>query len=140
MKGDVDHYVYLIARRDGERLVAPVKVGLTKDLGSRLASIQTACPFPVALVHSLRVPTRWMAREIENCFHSTQKHNRSHGEWFSMSPLDALSILLMQFHWHLDLNGVSEDIRDQVIEMVGAGDAGMAIVKALRAADESHPQ
>ena len=140
MSDEQDCFVYIIAKRDGDRIVAPVKVGISANVGIRMTQFQTACPFPIVLVHTLRVPTRWMAREIESCFHYTQRDHKAHGEWFDLSPSDALATLLTQFRLHLEMNEVSETIREPVIELCGAGETGMSVLRRLREQDAEEGQ
>jgi hypothetical protein len=133
MSDGQEHYVYLIARRDGVRLTAPVKVGITNNLGSRLSVIQTSCPFPISLVHSLRFPQRDMARHVESGFHQAQRPSRAYGEWFDMEPLNALSILCLMVRMVLHANGIASDDEDRAAEIFNAGQSAQAVLEALRA-------
>lgn len=128
-----EHYVYLIARRDGDRLIAPVKVGITNNLGSRLSVIQTSCPFPISLVHSFSFPQRDMARYLERGFHQVQKPSRAYGEWFDMEPLKALSILCLMVRIALHANGVASEDEDRAVEIFNAGLSAQAVLDELRA-------
>ncbi len=92
--------VYVFAQVDYSmdpegRWVSPVKVGITggDDMGPRLATIQTSCPFPIAIVASLQFPDRGAALEAERAFHTTHSKARTRGEWFAINPLDAASAL-----------------------------------------------
>lgn len=135
MSDDKDCYVYIIAKRDGDRITSPVKVGITGNVGARMAQFQTACPFPIVLVHTLHVPARWMARQLEGCFHETQRQHRAHGEWFEMPPLKALQILLLHFRWGLQMSKMPRGMRRKVLEISGAGRAGEAVIERLQRQD-----
>lgn len=132
---DQEYFVYVIATKRGGRFSSPVKVGITKNLRSRLATIQTSCPNDIDIVHALTVPNKAIAEEMERCFHETQRDTRMRGEWFMLTPYEALGILCLQFMWHLDLNGVDKEIIPQIIELSGAGEEATAIINALRAQD-----
>jgi hypothetical protein len=106
---DNDIYsVYVIGRAASEEvakspvmkphtLTGPVKVGITGNLNSRLSTIQTACPFRIALAWTFDCPTKGIAQDIERCFHQTQKANRQHGEWFSFEPIQAVHLLCIAY-------------------------------------------
>ncbi len=84
------HYVYVIAHNDGSQLRGPVKVGITSSLGSRLAGIQTGNPQPLAIAHVFAFADRDQAAKVERQFHEDHFESRLSGEWFSMTPFDAL--------------------------------------------------
>lgn len=133
MSTEPEHYVYLIARREGDRLIAPVKVGITNNLGSRLSAIQTSCPFPISLVHSLNFQRRSMARHVEKGFHQVQSSSRAYGEWFDMEPLKALSILCLMVRVVLHANGVASEDEKEIVEIFNAGQSAQAVLDELRA-------
>jgi hypothetical protein len=82
-------YVYIIAKRVHGGVSRPVKVGITGDPDKRLATIKTACPYPIEIVCVFGSPLRGYAAALELAFHSIHKDKRLHGEWFDMSPLMA---------------------------------------------------
>lgn len=130
-------YVYVIAKIEDRKFVAPVKVGITDNPRSRLKTISTSSPFPVGLVHTLHVPLRGMAREMEGAFHHTQAEHRLNGEWFDLTPKMALLILILQFDWHLQLNGVDEELAALAREKSGAGSKADAALDLLSAQEAS---
>ena len=75
----IPHFVYVIGRPGG-----PAKVGLCRDLGRRVRSLQTACPFQVDLFWSALVRSREIAREIELL--AFARFPRTNGEWVSADP------------------------------------------------------
>jgi len=71
--------LYVIGREDG-----PVKIGISSDVGSRLTTIQTSCPFKVSLFHEETVASRQDALRHEREIHEVYAERRLHGEWFDM--------------------------------------------------------
>lgn len=68
---DRTSWVYFI--RGGEL----IKVGTSKDVEARLASLRTGSPLPLELVYVMRG-----SRDLEQCLHGRFESLRSHGEWF----------------------------------------------------------
>src|SRR5476651_2183087 len=100
-----DHYLYVIAKKcDDAGLIGPVKVGISNNPRKRLATIQTACPFPVGLVYVFSLPNREISRDMERMFHETRRDKCLYGEWFDYSPREAVSILCVAFHVALQCN------------------------------------
>ena len=74
-------FVYLIGCKDG---CGPTKIGVTGDLGKRLATVQTNCPFEAVLHASVFFPLRYLAVSIEQLCHQMLASRRLHGEWFDI--------------------------------------------------------
>lgn len=87
------HHVYVIAARRPEGLVAPVKVGVTRSLGARLSTLQTGCWERLEVAYSFALCSRELAYFIEGALHARLADYRLQGEWFSVSPLEALEEL-----------------------------------------------
>lgn len=87
------HFVYIIALRKAGVLTGPVKVGVTKALGSRLSSLQTGCWERLEVAYRFSIKSRDLAYEIESIIHSDLSDFRIQGEWFSLDPLCALEAL-----------------------------------------------
>jgi hypothetical protein len=85
-----EYYVYIIAHSDPKGPEGPVKVGITKSLAARLASIQTGNWRRVEIVHAFRLQNRDVAVRAERGFHEGFAENRMAGEWFGIEPFDAL--------------------------------------------------
>lgn len=62
-------FVYVISYCGSDRDDMPVKVGITKTLGSRLASIQTGSFRKLQVAHHFWLPTRDLAVKAERQFH-----------------------------------------------------------------------
>jgi hypothetical protein len=111
-------FVYIIATiRDG-LAVAPVKVGISKSVASRLATISTSSPTPVGLYLTFPLPRRDMAEAVERAFHSVMRKKRLNGEWFDMAPAQAKAVMMLNVgHFlscaiGLDGDEISETLRE----------------------------
>lgn len=99
------HHVYVLARVFADGRGPPVKVGITKELQSRLATIRTSCPFPIEIAHVLTLPERRWAQHIEWCFHGMAAKKRAHGEWFDVPPPAAERMIALIFEASLAHEG-----------------------------------
>lgn len=78
-----DAYLYVI-KADGQSLY---KVGVTKDLEARVASLQTGCPFKLKVVTlSEKHPNGVYAAGLEREMHKLLSACRTVGEWFCCEP------------------------------------------------------
>jgi predicted GIY-YIG superfamily endonuclease len=97
-------YVYIIAKKDGDKLVSPVKVGIADDPEKRLKQLRTSCPFPLALVCCFACDTRDEALIMERKYRSYKLVKRLHGEWFDMEPRHAAWMMICNFSDQLARN------------------------------------
>lgn len=111
-------FVYIIATiRDGEP-AAPVKVGISKSVGSRLATISTSSPVPVGLYLTFPLPQRDMAEAVERAFHTVMRKKRLNGEWFDLEPKQAKAAMMLNVGHFLSLavglepDEITETLRD----------------------------
>ena len=75
------------------RGTAMVKVGYSRDVQRRMATLQTGCPLTLDLEFSVQTERykEWEAG-IHRCLKGTGQHVR--GEWFTLpAPLDCLAVL-----------------------------------------------
>lgn len=89
----MSHYVYIIGHCSKGGLESPVKVGITKSLGSRLATLQTGNSQKIEIAFHFAMATREQALFVEAEFHREMTDFRLQGEWFSIDPLYALETL-----------------------------------------------
>jgi hypothetical protein len=90
-----EHYIYVIAvAKPGEPL-GPVKIGITGNVPARISNLQTACPYPLKVVHIFTAPDLECARDVEKAFHDVQAEHRSYGEWFNLSPIVAMQLMCL---------------------------------------------
>lgn len=107
-----DTFVYIIAFGRAPALIAPVKVGVSNDPESRLASLQTASPYDLSLVAKFLLPSREIAIQMEQCFHHMARAHRLRGEWFDMPPHSAVASFRVYLRWAIDLK-TSFSVEDQ---------------------------
>ncbi len=73
------HTIYVVF--DASKMT---KVGMTSDMGSRMASYRTTNP-SCELAATITMPSREAAREIEHLAHRILHKGRRRGEWFDYS-------------------------------------------------------
>ena len=88
-------FVYIIATLKGCEAIAPVKVGITKSVISRVSAISTSSPNPVGLYLAFPLPDRSMAEAVERAFHHVMRKHRRNGEWFDLSPRQARAAMML---------------------------------------------
>ena len=76
-------YVYFVR----ESFIGLVKVGSTKNLGARLASLQTGCPQDLQLLAYIYSDAY---RSIEKLLHSKFSDKNHRAEWFSLTNDDVI--------------------------------------------------
>lgn len=77
-------WVYLI----GSQQARPVKIGVARDVGSRLAELQTGSPLPLYLI--------WKTRgggALERDLHERFSPYRIHGEWFDFGDENPAAVV-----------------------------------------------
>lgn len=104
-----DSFVYAICKDDCGVLTAPVKVGITTNIKSRLKTLGTYCPFKIGICSAVKTPSHAIARELEDDFHQTFQHVHAHGEWFDMEPDEAAKQLDGLWRQYLFCKGYKED-------------------------------
>lgn len=75
----MSHFVYFIS--DGEY----IKIGISSDIQSRLASLQTANARDLILCHSILLNGRDEAQYFEGVLHQEFAEYRAMGEWFKIT-------------------------------------------------------
>lgn len=86
-------YVYVISTvRDGEH-VAPIKIGQTKSIKSRLRSLQTGSPYELEVTFAFPLRGYDMADVIKETCHTVARVHRLKGEWFDIHPNKGLQLV-----------------------------------------------
>jgi hypothetical protein len=106
---DQDHFVYVIATKRDGTLCAPIKVGISGNPKKRIAAIRTSCPNKIEFAFTFCLPGREMALDLEGVFHRTFASSGLNGEWFDVSPYEAVFVL-------------ASAIRDNLTWCFGQGD------------------
>ena len=86
-KGIHSLFLYCICNSQGQ-----TKFGFSKDPHARVRALQTGSADDLILLETLSVPQD-RVREYEGLLHSEFAHLRCRGEWFNISPEDAVSYL-----------------------------------------------
>lgn len=122
-------FVYIIAHVANDRLVGPVKVGLTSNPSARLGTLRTACPNKIDIVCVFQFPTREIARAVEAAFHEVMDPHRKEGEWFDMGPARATEAMCRNVRAHLSYGvGLEQDEIDEAYFLVGAWHAEQKVI------------
>lgn len=65
------------------------KVGITKNIGKRISTLQTGCPVQIAEFLYHKALSRESALSVERAMHEAMREHRSSGEWFRFDVGDA---------------------------------------------------
>jgi hypothetical protein len=104
-------YVYIMCRQIKGEMVSPVKVGITCDLLSRRAQMQTNSPAKIVVYAAFLMSGTRSARAVERMVHDELRDSRCSGisrEWFETRPRVALLALTsaVQIHRRGDDTGI----------------------------------
>lgn len=80
-------FIYVIGNQTNRQ-----KIGFSQDVHKRLSSIQTGNPEKLYLHHYVSVPKN-RVRLLEKKIHTEMSYKRISGEWFNMSPSEAIAFL-----------------------------------------------
>ena len=84
-------FVYVMGCADAEC----IKIGIAKDVGRRLALLQSGNPLEIKAVYSRGFDDK-RASQVERSAHRHFKSKRIRGEWFRVSPNDAEAFIARQ--------------------------------------------
>lgn len=90
-------YLYLVYQNRSDGVGAPVKIGITSNLRTRLAGIQTGSPVPLRFYEVWDIDGL-VPRDVERLTHSMRKDKRLTGEWFNVSPEEARQFIELVFN------------------------------------------
>lgn len=94
-------YVYIIAKDLEPEFAPPIKVGISQNPYGRSLDIRTSCPFDVAVFATFKAPDFRTALDWERSFHNALEEWRLRGEWFSLTPGEALAKILWALYHKL---------------------------------------
>src|SRR4051812_49000977 len=86
------YFVYLVGYEHATFGHA-LKVGISRNVGSRMAQLQTGNPDELRLFFSLSFETREIALQIERLFHESGLSGPIRGEWIGCKPSEAIFYL-----------------------------------------------
>lgn len=95
------------------------KIGFSNCADVRLRELQIGCPYRLSISAAVAVAAK--GRTVERATHKLLDEHRRHGEWFDVSPLEAVEAILkacqMNFvlHWPLaDLYRLERQAQSQI--------------------------
>ena len=80
-------YLYVIGNDTNRQ-----KIGLSKDVNKRLKSLQTGNPEKLKIHYTIECPSD-KTRKLESKIHAELAYKRLSGEWFDMTPQEAMNYL-----------------------------------------------
>jgi len=89
-----------------------VKVGISNNVFSRLATIQSHNPDSVVPHFHFNFPSRDLAYAIEQEFHRRFSHRCIRGEWLSLQENEALYLLSIAVVRHLSTRYTGDQLRE----------------------------
>jgi hypothetical protein len=105
------NYIYVICEEVNPELV---KIGFSMHPDKRVRELQTASPKPLTLFHKEEVQDL-NARALERVIHRTLAHKRKNGEWFAMSPEDAVFEIKHALMKHGDNENLSRSLKNGTV-------------------------
>lgn len=123
-------YVYIIAHCERGLLKAPVKIGRSNNPESRMATLQTGTPYDLDIVAKFAMPDSRFANAIEGAFHTVMKEHCIRGEWYDLTPNDALSAMCENLSYALTRHlGDDPELFELAVRASGLEDAEIALAQ-----------
>jgi hypothetical protein len=123
-------HIYVIGSVMNGLPCPPCKIGITANLASRLATIQTGNHQKLTLVSTFFIPDRVLANTVEAAAHEKFQEYRLNGEWFSVNPIDATIGCCIAFREALHL--LCKDGTEDVSGMLAMSGATASIGRSYR--------
>lgn len=98
-RGGVFIYLFCFYGRTNEPM-GPVKIGLTSNVASRLAGVQTGQHRRLHTLAAFNTPNREIARQMEASFHLEFSAGRLEGEWFNLDPITVLEKMCAMWRYY----------------------------------------
>jgi hypothetical protein len=92
-------YVFCFYGRLNEPM-GPVKIGITSNVVSRLAGVQTGQHQRLHALAAFNTPNREIARQMEASFHLEFASGRREGEWFDLAPITVLEKMCAMWRYY----------------------------------------
>jgi hypothetical protein len=103
-------YIYVICEEVATS--STVKIGFSADPERRLRQLQTAQSNPLVLIHKEEVPAA-SVRALERLIHKELRHRKARGEWFTMSPEDAIAEIKHAMIRYGDIENLAQRVRSR---------------------------
>jgi hypothetical protein len=105
-------YIYVICEKsEGSN---PVKIGLSQDPEKRLKQLQTGHSAPLVLFHKEEIENK-NAPSLERIIHRTLSQHRTSGEWFALTPQDAVAEVKHAIIRYGDVDDLAIRVRSRTI-------------------------
>ena len=92
-------YLYVIGNNTDKQ-----KIGFSKDVNKRLKTLQTGNPDELKIHYTIECPSE-KTRKLEKKIHTELSYKKLKGEWFAMSPTEAINYLeFARITWLNDSN------------------------------------
>lgn len=94
IKHEIECYVYIMGRLgDDWQITGSTKIGISNNPIHRLKQVQREEADRLVLVAKFPFWSRAHARQVEAAFHHACRGHRLRGEWFDMTPSDAVGVM-----------------------------------------------
>jgi hypothetical protein len=98
-RAGVHIYLFCFYGRINEPM-GPVKIGITSNVASRLAGVQTGQHRRLHALAVFDTPNRDIARRMEASFHREFTAGRLEGEWFDADPVTVLERMCAMWRYY----------------------------------------
>ena len=100
----------------------PVKIGVTNNISTRVAMLQTGSPTKISCIAIFDFGTEEAARVAESAFHTLFEDRRLEGEWFAWSDefVDLLKGML-QIEKFFGPTGQQLNVSFDIVRLAGGG-------------------
>lgn len=105
-------YIYVICEQT--ETTTPVKIGFSANPEKRLRQLQTGQATPLVLFHKEEVPAE-NVRALERVIHQELRHKKSRGEWFNLTPEDAVVEIKHALIRYGDIDDLAYRIRSRTL-------------------------
>ena len=104
-------YIYVIKEEDTTDIV---KIGFSGNPEKRLKQLQTGHPRTLELFHKEEVNPA-LVKPLERVIHRTLAHKRRNGEWFALTPSDAVFEIQHALMKHGDNDKLAMHLRNGTV-------------------------
>lgn len=103
-------FIYVIC--ENAENISTVKIGFSANPDRRLKQLLTAQANPLVLFHKEEVPPA-SVRALERVIHKELSYRKARGEWFSISPEDAVATIRHALIRYGDIENLAARVRSR---------------------------
>jgi len=104
-------FIYVICE---DAATSTVKIGFSANPDRRLKQLQTAQSNPLILFHKEEVPAA-SVRALERVIHKELSYRKARGEWFSISPEDAVATIKHAMIRYGEIDDLAQRMRSRTL-------------------------